>query len=158
MATGISRFTAQATARAALVKACKAALAGEDVDVGAGFRWPIVSNDWCFAVDTDSDIDPATVGPRRALDETVTLSLSVGAWRPGGDEDAEVEAFERAFDILARVQDHIRTQDITLGGTVLWCLPGKSQSAGATTSEDAGMGRVTEIAADFVCRHRITTV
>jgi hypothetical protein len=157
MAVGISEHTAQATARAALVEACRTALKGEDVDVGAGFRWPVVFQDWAFATDTDSKLDTATIGPRRSLDETITLSMSIGSWRPGGDEAAEIEAFERAFDLLARIQQHIRVHDVTLGGTVLWCVPGDSQCAGATAEGDSGLGRLTEIAADFVCRHRIST-
>lgn len=157
MATGISETTAQAPARAALVEAIKVALAGEDVDIGRGFRWPIVSRDWVFATETDSDIDTATVGPRRTLDERITLSVSIGAWRPGGDQESEDRAFDRAFDLLGRIQNHVRKNDITLGGTVLWCLPGSSTSAGATTDHESNAGRLTEIAATFVCLHRIAT-
>lgn len=157
MTTGISETTAQAAARAALIEAAKVALDGEDVDIGRGFRWPIVSNDWVFATETESDIEPATIGPRRMLDETITLHVSIGSWRPGGDQDAEDAAFDRAFDLLGRIQEYIRTTDITLGGTVLWCLPGSSTAAGATAEDDSGEGRVTEIAATFICKHRIAT-
>lgn len=157
MATGISETTAQATARAALIEAAKIALTGEDVDIGRGFRWPIVSRDWVFATETDSDIDLATIGPRRTLDERITLTLSIGAWRPGTDQQTEDIAFNRAFDLLGRIQQHVRKNDITLGGTVLWCVPGSSTSAGATTEDDSGAGRITEIAATFVCEHRIAT-
>ena len=157
MATGISETTAQATARAALIEAAKVALESEAVDIGRGFRWPIVNQDWVFATETDSDIDPATIGPRRTQDEKITLHLSIGAWRPGGDQEAEDAAFDRAFDLLGRIQQHVRKNDITLGGTVLWCVPGSSTSAGATTSGDSGDGRLTEIAATFVCQHRIAT-
>lgn len=159
MATGISETTAQATARAALITAATAALAAdtEGVDIGRGFRWPIVNRDWVFATETDSDIDPATISPRRTLDEKITLTLSIGAWRPGDDQEAEDAAFDRAFDLLGTIQQYIRTQDITLGGTVLWCVPGSSTSAGATTEGDSGVGRLTEIAATFVCQHRIAT-
>lgn len=157
MATGISETTAQATARSALIEAAKVALKDEDVDIGRGFRWPIVSRDWVFATETDSDIDTADIGPRRSLDERITLTLSIGSWRPGGDQEAEDLAFGRAFDLLGRIQKYVRTKDITLGGTVLWCVPGSSASDGATTEDEAGQGRLTEIAATFVCTHRITT-
>lgn len=157
MATGISEMTAQSTARAALVAAAKVALEGEDVDIGSGFRWPIASNDWVYATDTDSDIDPTTIGPRRTLTERITLSLSIGSWRPGGDQEAENAAHDRAFELLGSIQNHVRKNDITLGGTVLWCLPGSSTSAGATAEGDSGEGRLTEIAATFVCEHRIAT-
>jgi len=154
---GISDTTGQAPARAALVAACKVALAGEDVDIGQGFRWPITSRDWVFATDTDSDIDTATMGPRRSMDETITLTVSIGSWRPGHDDEAELASFTRAFDMLARIQKHIRENDVELGGTVLWCLPGSSTSAGATADSDTEQGRLTEISAQFVCRHRIRT-
>lgn len=157
MATGISETTGQAEARAALIEAAKVALNGEDVDVGRGFRWPIVSRDWVFATETDSDIDPATIGPRRTLDEKITLTLSIGSWRPGDDQEAEDLAFNRAFYLLGKIQQYVRKSDITLGGTVLWCVAGSSTSAGATTDVDSGVGRLTEIAATFVCQHRIAT-
>lgn len=157
MAVGQHETTGQALARAALVVAAKTALAGEDVDIGRGFRWPITSRDWVFATETDSNIDPANIGPRRSLDERITLTLSIGSWRPGGDQDAEDAAFTRAFDLLGRVHQHIRTQDPTLGGTVLWCVPGSSHSDGGTTEDEAGIGRLIEIVATFVCAHRITT-
>lgn len=157
MATGISETTAQSTARAALIEAAKVALDGEDVDIGRGFRWPIVNPDWVFATETDSDIDTATIGPRRTLEERITLTLSIGAWRPGGDQEAEDAAHSRAFDLLGRIQKQVRTQDITLGGTVLWCVPGSSTSAGATVPGQSGDGRLTEIVATFVCQHRIAT-
>ena len=157
MVSGYGAGTGQAVARAALVAACRAALAGEDVDIGHGFRWPILARDWVFATDTDSDIEQATMGPRRSMDETITLTLSVGSWRPGHDEQAELAAFNRAFDLLARIQAHIRENDPELGGTVLWCLPSGSSSAGATADSDTEQGRLTEISAQFVCRYRIRT-
>lgn len=157
MARGQHEFTAQQLARTALIDAVKVALENEDVDIGRGFRWPIVSRDWVFATETDSDIDPAEIGPRRSQDERITLTLSIGAWRPGADQEAEDIAFNRAFELLARIQKHIRENDPQLGGTVLWCVPGSSASDGATTEDEAGSGRLTEIAATFVCLHRITT-
>jgi hypothetical protein len=157
MATGISEATAQDTARAALVEAVKVALEDEPVDIGRGFRWPVVNNDWVFATETDSNIDAQSIGPRRQQDERITLTLSIGSWRPGSDQEAEDRAFNRAFELLKRIQEHIRKNDITLGGTVLWCLPGSSTAAGATTEGDTFDGRLTEIIATFVCSHRIAT-
>ncbi|MEB0286162.1 hypothetical protein QN355_06315 [Cryobacterium sp. 10S3] len=155
--SGSSNTTAQHTAKVALFEACKVALAGEDVDVSFGFRWPFVSNDWASLTDTDSEVDPKAIAPRRSQDETLTLSVSVGSWRAGDDAATELATSARAFDLLGKIQSHIRENDITLGGTVLWCVPGRSSSAGATTDQDAEFGRLTEIAATFVCAHRITT-
>lgn len=160
MAVGIGPTTGQRAARRALIEAVKVALAGEPVDIGRGFRWPIEQPDWVFATATSSDIDPANILPRRSLDERITLELSIGSWRPVIDspQDAEDEAHDRAFELLERIQEHIRTQDVTLGGAVLWCLPGRSESDGATVPTDTGEGRLIEISADFVCEHRISTV
>jgi len=161
VAVGIGETTGQDVARDKLMAAVAAALdaAGETgkVDVTNGFRWPIVSHDWISSGETTSDIDPASVGPRVALKETITLHLSIGAWNPGSDEEAELAAFHRAFYLLGLIVKHVRTQDITLDGSVLWCLPGSSSSAGATLPADQGGGRVCEIAATFVCQHRIAT-
>lgn len=164
-AAGISTTTAQARAMAALLAAAGTALAnerdghGEKVAIGFGFRWPIIGQDWLFGTETTSDIEAATVGPRRTLDEQITLTVTVGSWAPY-DPDADVatesETLDRAFYLLGLVQDYIRTQDITLGGTVLWCLPGSSNSA-TDSDVTAGIGRVTEITATFVCKHRIAT-
>lgn len=162
MASGISETTAQADAMSALLAAARLALATADpdqkVDIGYGFRWPIVNRDWFFGTDTSSDIEPKTIGPRRMLEETITLTVTVGTWKPHDPDAAEateLTTLDHAFELLGKVQQHIRTQDITLGGTVLWCLPGSSTSA--TSDGELADGRVTEIIATFVCSHRIAT-
>lgn len=153
--TGISPHTAQLAAKKQLLAAARTALADEKVDTYFGLRWPVVEPDWFTVHETVSDVEPKNVGARRQLDETITIHVSVGSWRSGSDEATEIAASDRAFELLAKVQDHIMRQDPHLGGTVLWCLPGASESAGATTDDEAGYGRVTEIAATFVCSHRI---
>ncbi len=165
--SGIRPHTVQADAKAALYEAARVALAdelvpqGEDnlpgCDVSFGFTWPTKARDWFAVTDTVSNIDPANVGPRRQLDETVTITVSVGSWVPTVDGDgqaAEVAASDRAFDLLARVQTHIRLNDVTLGGLVFWCLPGSSESAAATFSRKNNPGRLVEVSADFVCTAR----
>lgn len=158
---GQSRFTAQERAKRALFEAAKVALADDvqqkKVSVLYGFKWPIATNDWVAFTDTESDIDTVDISPRRTLQERITLRVNVGVFRAGHTEAVEIAVAERAWDLLARIQDHVRTTDITLGGVVMWCLPGSSQSAGATDVKDATRGRYLEIAADFVCEHRITT-
>lgn len=155
MTVGMSDTTAQLDAKEALLAAARVALEGEDVDVSFGFRWPLRSDDWFSVVDTQSEVDPKVIGPRMTQDETLTLSVSVGSWRSGDDEETELATAQRAFGLLSKVQHHIRNQDPTLNGTVLWCLLGPSSSAGATTEDDAPQGRVTEVAAQFICKHRI---
>lgn len=159
MAVGISQTTAQADAMAALLDAARVALADEQVDIGFGFRWPLVNRDWFFGADTSSDIEPKTIGPRRTVEETITLTVTVGTWKPfdpSADEATELTTLKHAFELLGKVQDYIRTQDIHLGDTVLWCLPGSSTSQ-TTDADEIIDGRVTEIIATFVCSHRIAT-
>lgn len=156
--SGISQATAIAAAHEALFQAIKLALAEEpEVDTTRGFRWPFVFNDWVALTSIESDIDPANIGPRRGQDETITFHASIGSWRPGDDEDTQKRARDRAFDLLATIQTHIRTNDIQLGGTVLWCVPGSAASDGATSETDAGMGRLVEVDATFICAHKIRT-
>lgn len=155
--SGISQATGIPAARHALHNAAKVALEGEAVDVTFGFRWPFEENDWFALTDVSADIDAANIGPSRQQREQITLSVSVVSWMSGHDEATEVAVFDRAFSLLSKVQEHIRTKDITLDKTVLWCVPGSVQSAGATTDEDSGEGRLIEIAATFVCEHRIKT-
>lgn len=156
MATGISETTAQAEAMLALVEAARVALADEQIDIGFGFRTPETHRAWFYGVETNSDVEPAEVGPRRSLDERITLTVSLGTWAPFVNAETEAGTLTEAFRLLGLVQKHIRTTDITLGGTVLWCLPGSSES-GTTSDEEAGVARLTEVRATFVCTHRITT-
>lgn len=155
MASGIHPFTAQHIAKRALVKAAREALDGREVDVSFGLRWPMHHKAWVAVTSTDSDIDPSQVGPRRQLDERITITVEIGVWEPGADTEAEERASEDAFGLLETLAEHVRLNDPTLGGTVLWCLPGSSSSDGATSEQDAVEGRLCIVVATFVCTHRI---
>lgn len=158
MSHGISSASAQSDAKHALHAAIETALADEKVDVCFGLRTVFTEFDWVEVNGTRSQIDPRNIGPKRQQDETISLDVTVGSWRAGGDEEAEILASDAAFGLLSKIQDHIRRNDITLGDTVLWCVPGDSESDGATTEDDSGQGRVIVIAATFVCQHRIRTI
>jgi hypothetical protein len=152
--SGIHAHSGVVLARRGLFNAATTALFGEHVDVVEGFRWPFVENDWFALTDVDSQIDTATIGPRAQLKERITISVSLGSWLPGNEPDTEVAVFDRAFALLMKVQEQVRLET-TLGGAVLWCQPASAVSAGATTNDDSGEGRLVEIAATFVCEHRI---
>lgn len=155
---GISSATAQATTSIALFEATKVALANESgVDISFGFRWPPVETSWVSVIDTDSDIEPKNIGPARQLDEQITVTLSVGSWNPERSDGQRLVTFRRAFEVLALIQTHIRVNDITLGGAVQWCVPGRSSSTGPTPEENTEFGEFTEISATFVAQHRIRT-
>jgi len=154
--SGISPASAVIEARAALHAAADAALVGDDdVDVYPGFTWPIAKNAWVALTRTSTETDPATFGPKRSQEEKITFHMSIGAWVPGHDASTSKAAFDRAFGILSLIQNHIRVNDITLGDTVMWCLPGPVESDGIADAE--GDGYVAEIDASFICKHRIQT-
>ncbi|MEB0200555.1 hypothetical protein QN354_02145 [Cryobacterium sp. 5I3] len=156
--SGISSATAQAETSLALLAAFRVALADEpEVDIALGYRWPPVGYDWVSVLDTESEIDPKNIGPARQLNETLTVTVNVGSWNPEHDDDQREVTFRRAFAILGTIQTHIRVNDIELGGAVLWCVPGRSSSTGATPEERAQFGEFTEISATFVAQHRIRT-
>ncbi|UUE19327.1 hypothetical protein [Microbacterium sp. J1-1] len=152
--SGISSASGILAARKALLTAAKTALTAEtDIDFYSGWQWPVTQPNWVATTDTNSDMDPRNIGPRRSQDETITFGMSIGAWVPGHTE-ADIEAaFDRAFEILATIQTYIRMTDITLADTVLWCVPGTTDSDGAV--DEQGDGYQVEIATTFVCMHRV---
>lgn len=153
--SGIHSHTGVLLARQGLAAAIRAALADEErVDIYDGFHWPIRHNDSMQLTSATSNADPKTVGPRRAYDETITLGVTVTSWRAGSNTDpaVAVAAFDRAFELLAKVTDYVMDGDNTeLGGAVQWCLPGAVDSDG----EEYDDGFQVEIAAEFVCSHRV---
>lgn len=154
--SGISQASGVRAARNALYEAIKTALADDhEVDVTSGFRYPEVHPDWVSLTKVSTEIDVANIGGRGQRDETIRLGVSIGVYRPGYTEAVDQEIFDRAFGLLETIQTYITTQDITLGGTVLWCLPGTFESDAVTTYEDSIRGRLIEIAAEFVAHHRV---
>lgn len=165
--SGVGEFTAQHEARRALYEAAKVVFADElakpapqGIDLYFGFQWPPRRHDVVAITDTSSEVDPRTIGPRRGYDELITLGVSILVWRPLVPNAADPSATERAtadraFDLLRRLQTHVRLNDVELGGTVAWAKPGSSSSAGVTTAENSAKGRLTEVAATFICQHHI---
>lgn len=155
--SGISPSTAARAARAALFAAIQAATADDqELDrYEGGFMWPVNQNNWVAITSQSTDVDPKNITVRRQVDETITFHLSIGAWVPGrGSDEVATSSLDRAYGILSKIQDYIRTGDnITLGGTVQWCIPGDEASDGA--ADEDGSGYVTEIDATFVCMHRV---
>lgn len=153
--SGISAASGALDARHGLKDAITAALAADDeVDQYFGFMWPVTKDAWVALTSTSGDVDPKTIGPRRSLDETITFHVSIGAWVAGHTDATAQAAFDRAFGLLNTIQEYIRTGDnITLGGTVLWCVPGSFDSDGI--QDEDGTGYTAEIDATFVCAHRV---
>lgn len=153
--SGIHDSTGGLAAREGLKAAIESALDGENVDIYDGFDGVAVSSDWVLVGPVRADLDAKEVSARRQMDETLTITVNFGVFVPGraGDPSNRAgQAWARAFALLSTVQRWVSQGDrTTLGGAVLWCLPGGYEADG----EEYDGGFQVEIAADFVCRHRI---
>lgn len=151
--TGISTASGILAARNGLWSAIEEATAGEDLDRYYGMPGEVQSAAWVGIGGMSAEFDPRGVSQRRAGDETITFEVSIGKWVPGHRDTVAEDAFAGAFNLLSLIQRHITQDDITLGGAVLWCLPGAVRSDGIDNAD--GSGFVAEIVADFVCMHRV---
>lgn len=97
----------------------------------------------------------ATLSTNRSREETITLEVTVSCFL-GGDEEAEIATAERAYDLLRRIEHHVRMTDTTLGGVVRQCFLTNHESEGATPEDLIAEGRVTEVVATFTAQARIT--
>lgn len=151
--SGIHTSSGAPGARLGLEAAIRAAFADEaGVDVYAGFQWPTQHDDWVALGDVQANRDARTVGPRRQTDETITIGVNFGAWRAGRGPEVAADAWARAYALLATVESYLLQGDhVTLGGAVLWCLPGDIDAGG----EEYNDGYQVEIAATFICSHRV---
>lgn len=118
-----------------------------EVDVAYGFLWSAWS-DSISVTSVRAIPDEGSVSPQRRRELTVQVDLNVLVFRVTDDEQV---THARAFELLGVVDEWVR-EHITLDGTALWCHMGEVASDGATVAEDAGEGRVTEIAATFEAR------
>lgn len=97
----------------------------------------------------------ATMSTNRSREETLTLEVTVSCFM-GGDEDAEFATAERAYELLRRIEHHVRMTDTTLGGVVRQCFLTNHESEGATPEDLIEQGRVTEVVATFTAQARIS--
>lgn len=151
--TGIhaSSGAAALAVKGAIHAAIGAALDAADeheVSLAYGYLWPAQWDDQVAVTAVRIVPQEGTTGPRQRRHMTVQQDVNITAFRVTADEQ---ETHARAFGLLALVDQGVRA-DATLAGTALWCVLGEVQSDGATLEEDAGAGRVTEIAATFEAR------
>lgn len=125
-----------------------------EVDVSYGYRWPAHWPDAVAVTAVQVVAEEGTVGPRQRREMTVRQDFNITSWRVTDDEKV---THRRAFDLLAVIDARVREIDPTLAGAALWCRLGDVQSDGATTEDDAGEGRFTEIAATFEARVLISS-
>lgn len=96
----------------------------------------------------------ATLSTNRSREETLTAEVTVSCFL-GGDEEAEIATAERAYELLRRIEHHVRMTDTTLGGIVRQCFLTSHESEGATPEDLIEQGRVTEVVATFTAHARI---
>lgn len=154
--SGISGEPTAVLAKMALFEAARTALAADaKVDVFSGTPFPQVNPDYFAAFGGRSEMNPRDVGPRRQLDEEITLDVEIVGFSPLTGNEGETAAQTRAFGIYTAVVNHVRINDVTLGGLVNWCLPNDLQWDGATLEGESGSGSVCVIQATFLAMHRI---
>lgn len=145
--------TVMGPVRKALKAAVVTAINDPAVQVALGFPWPQEAQDIIALGDGRSTVDVATMGQARSRDETLSIDLTVSVFRPGGQEQAEV-AQDRAYELLAAIEHHLRTTDPTLGGLVRQCLLTEHEIASEPFDDGTTMGRTVEVAATFTALAR----
>jgi len=154
-----SSFTAARAFRAGFLVGAQSVVDTDVVTVTSGAPGPEFGNvtDWVSLMDIRSEQSPGPLGTSRPRDEILTLTVWIGAFRPGGVDQEQV-ASDAAYALLEALDHYTRQTDTTVGGTVWWCNLTGFQSAGATAESllDGGTGRLIEIEATFTARVRIT--
>lgn len=97
---------------------------------------------------------PATMGTNRSREETLTLDVQISVVR-GGEEEAEIEASRRCYELLRMIERYARMDDTTVGGTVRECVLTSHDSPGATPEEVMHKGRMIDVLATFTAKARI---
>ena len=128
----------------------------EAVLVTYGLPGNFAPNDIVSFMGLQSSQIPATIGPRRSREETLTVEIVISVVRAGGPE-MELVAAQRAYAILRSIETYARVTDTTIGGSVLWCFLTQHQSDGHTDPQLAEQNRCIEITARFDARARITS-
>jgi hypothetical protein len=103
---------------------------------------------------TSSTQEPATFGPTRSREETVTCEVTFSSYRGGG---REMEQFveEQAFALLGQLENYVRSTDITLGGVCRWCILSSTECEGETSPDVLASGRLVEVVATFTAHVRL---
>ncbi|WP_434922935.1 hypothetical protein ACR9WD_05960 [Glutamicibacter sp. PAEs-4] len=153
-----STFTAGMAFKKALFEAIKTIMAEtadtEDVLVAPGTPGSFQPDEIIAVTELEVQQDFATMGANRTREETLTVSV-VFSCLFGGDETQELPAQERAFDLLGRIERHVRMEDTTLGGVVRQCLLTGVQTDGQTPEEYLQAGRGVDVTATFTARNRV---
>ena len=155
----MSSATAAQAFKAALVAAMQTLVVDRDPQVLVSFGHPgqDMAN-WADLVaftDTDSEQETATMGTNRSRNETLTQTVQISCYRPGG-ADQESVASAAAYGLLELLEHHVRVTDTTLGSLVLWCFLTSHRCTGETAPDLLMDGRTIDIEATLTARARVT--
>ncbi|MHC6176238.1 hypothetical protein [Glutamicibacter sp. X7] len=154
----MSTFTAGLAFKAALYQACKDLLAADpdtkDVLVCPGTPGSFQPADIVAVTRLEVQQDFAAMGTNRSREETLAVDI-VFSCLIEGDGEQELPAQQRAFDLLGKIEHHVRMTDTTLGGTVRHCLLTGVQTDGQTPDEYLHAGRGVDVIATFTARNRV---
>lgn len=98
--------------------------------------------------------DLATMSPQRRREETLDVDVIVSCFRGGGIESQQ-PVTERAYELLAELEDHLQGAGYDLGGTVRLARVTSHELVEAADPEILVKGRVSEITATVTCHVRI---
>lgn len=154
--TGFHRFTAAPEFKQTFYELVRDLLGTDErfqyVAVSLGTPSSLDPEDIVSFMSTTSDQTPATIG-NRGRDESLIQDVQISCWR-GGDDEQAVQA--RAYEILGAIEEYVRKQDPTIGGTVMWCFLISHESQGFTDPDDIAKGRTADILARFQAQARIS--
>lgn len=139
--------------KAALFAACQSLYAAP-VQVSYGHPGTDVEADVVSVAGVRSAQDVATMTTSRTREETLTLDVIFSSYVGGGPESQQT-ATERAYALLALLENYLQTTDYTLGGTCRLARMIDHTLAEPDDPDVLAAGRVAEITAQIQASVRI---
>lgn len=140
----------------ALFTACQTLFAAGGVQVSFGHPGQSQVNDIVAVTRVSGSQEPVTLTPRRTREETLTAEVVFSVYR-GGGPDMEKVCSDRAYALLAQLEEYVRVTDTTLGGVVRHCFLIDHDSTGTTDEQFLANGRLIEVTATFEAVARISS-
>lgn len=139
--------------------AIRAVLAADADGDGVAVEWgdppPSWPREMVLILDTEFDLDTATMGTCRTRDETIRQQIAVLVHRQG--DGAQKAAADRAYGLVSAIESYVRTTAPTLGVEgCLGCFITSGRSQGTTDAADRASGRWAEVDVTFTARVRVT--
>lgn len=139
-----------------LYEAAQTVFASDEIVVSFGLPSDKSFPDQVYVGAMRSDQEPGPLGPRRARNEDVFVTVEFDFWRAGEAEDDKVVT-DAAMAALNKLEEHVRVTDTKLGGVCEWCFLESVESEGVTPLQVVAAGRQATISAVFRAYVRITS-